>query len=84
MSGPYYYEFRLFPDEGAESTQFHGCASDGAARAKAGRLAKRHEASVDVARFGADGREEWGKRYITTASPSPYHASGFRFERLEV
>jgi hypothetical protein len=52
---------------------------DTAARAKAGRLAKRHNGPVDLAFAGG---ADWSERYITTASPSEFHASGYRFERL--
>jgi hypothetical protein len=52
---------------------------DQAARAQAGRLAKKIEGPVDLARVGA---EEWSERYLTTANPSDWHASGYRFERL--
>jgi hypothetical protein len=54
--------------------------SDSAAKAAAGRLAKRNGGPVDLAFAGG---AEWNERYITTAAPSPYHASGYRFERLE-
>lgn len=53
--------------------------SDSAARAKAGRIAKRINGPVDLARAGS---AEWADRYITTANPSEHHAAGFRFERL--
>jgi glucose-6-phosphate dehydrogenase assembly protein OpcA len=47
--------------------------------AYAGRLAKRINGPVDVA---LEGSEPWADRYITTANPSPYHAAGYRTERL--
>jgi hypothetical protein len=49
------------------------------AKACAGRIAKRIKGPVDLAFY--DDRE-WPNRYITTAYPSDYHASGYRFERL--
>lgn len=55
-------------------------SSDSAARGRAGRLAKRVGGPVDLA-FAGPG--DWSERYITTAAPSEYHASGYRFERLE-
>ncbi|MGX7874395.1 hypothetical protein ACVDG5_018035 [Mesorhizobium sp. ORM6] len=64
--------------ERAEITT-HRMAGDAAARAKAGRLAKRCKGPVDLAYAGA---APWNERYITTASPSEFHASGYRFERL--
>jgi hypothetical protein len=54
--------------------------SDSAARAKAGRLAKANGGPIDLAFAGG---AEWEDRYITTASPSIYHRSGYRFERLD-
>ena len=54
-------------------------SGDGAAKAKAGRLAKRINGPVDLAIAGG---ADFGDRYITTASPSDYHASGYRFERI--
>lgn len=51
-----------------------------AARGKAGRLAKSGNGPVDLAYAGNTG---WEHRYITTAAPSPHHASGYRFERLD-
>lgn len=53
--------------------------SEAAARSKAGRLAKRINGPVDLAIAGISG---WADRYLTTASPSEYHANGYRFERL--
>src|SRR3546814_6840473 len=54
-------------------------ASHSAARAKAGRIAKQIGGPVDLALAGA---APWDDRYITTASPSEHHASGYRLERL--
>ena len=51
-----------------------------AARAKAGRLAKRIDGPVDIALAGA---ADWADRYLTTANPSEYHSSGYRFERID-
>lgn len=53
--------------------------SDSVARTKAGRLAKRIGGPVDLAFAGA---APWNDRYITTASPSEYHSTGYRFEKL--
>lgn len=53
--------------------------SDASAKAKAGRLSKQIKGPVDVALAGA---ADWQDRYLTTASPSEYHATGYRFERL--
>lgn len=49
------------------------------AKAYAGRLAKRVRGPVDVASHRLIA---WDARYITTASPSEHHKSGYRFERL--
>ncbi len=75
------YEFRLFgPDAaGPETVEYHSLRSDASAKSKAGRLAKRTDGPVDLARAGA---ADWNDRYMTTAAPSEYHAAGFRFERL--
>lgn len=54
--------------------------SDSAAKAAAGRLAKRIKGPVDIAFAGA---ALWNDRYITTASPSIYHSAGYRFARVE-
>lgn len=54
--------------------------TDSAARGMAGRLAKKVNGPVDLA-FAGD--EPWDQRYITTASPSEHHATGYRFERLD-
>jgi hypothetical protein len=53
--------------------------SDAAARSHAGRLAVQNSGPVDLARAGA---ADWDERYITTASPSAHHVTGYRFERL--
>lgn len=53
--------------------------SDSAARSKAGTLSKQHKGPVDLAFAGS---ADWADRYITTASPSDFHAAGYRFERL--
>lgn len=57
-----------------------------AAQAKgyAGRLAKRVNGPVDIAHAYQAGEpgQDWSERYITTASPSEHHKSGYRFERL--
>ena len=53
--------------------------SDQAAKARAGRLSKTVDGPVDLARAGTT---EWYDRYLTTASPSKHHATGYRFERL--
>ena len=53
--------------------------NEASARSKAGRLAKSCNGPVDLARCGLSA---WNKRYITTANPSDYHATGYRFERL--
>ena len=53
--------------------------SESAARSVAGRMAKKINGPVDLAMAGS---ADWSDRYITTASPSEFHASGYRFERL--
>ena len=74
------FEFRAFPEGGVvEQVSFERLKTDSAARAKAGRLAKRVDGPVDLALAGA---AEWDERYITTANPSTFHSTGYRFERL--
>lgn len=53
--------------------------SDSAAKGYAGRMSKNMGGPVDVAFL--DGRP-WDERYITTAMPSEFHSTGYRFERL--
>lgn len=75
------YEIRPYDEDGREmGACFITKVTDAAARAHAGRVAKRNNGPVDLARAGAAG---WDERYLTTASPSEFHASGYRFERLE-
>lgn len=84
MTDLQYFEFRIFPaGDAPQLTEWHASKSEGGAKAKAGRLAMRHDGPVDVARYGSGGNADWGDRYLTTASPSPFHAAGYRFERLE-
>lgn len=74
------FEFVIY-DDGVREIR-RECAQmcgENAARAKAGRLAKADGGPVDLAYAG---EESWNERYITTASPSQYHTSGYRFERL--
>ncbi len=76
------FQFELHPynaDGGEQPVEVVMCVSDAAARAKAGRMAKRNGGPVDLARAGA---ASWADRYMTTASPSEFHASGFCFERV--
>jgi hypothetical protein len=60
-------------------TTVEDCAHVVAAKAKAGRIAKRNDGPVDLA---LDGDRPWSDRYITTAAPSKFHSSGYRLERL--
>lgn len=62
-----------------EEVTFERFASDAAAKSFAGRMARRIKGPVDLARAGG---ADWDERYLTTAAPSDFHASGFRFERL--
>jgi len=57
----------------------HSYEETSQAKAYAGRLAKRVNGPVDVA--FADERQ-WVDRYITTAYPSGFHTTGYRFEKL--
>lgn len=71
-------EFGAIISDRAEMTT-RSFAETAAAKAFAGRLAKRINGPVDIAFHRLI---SWEARYITTASPSEYHASGYRFERL--
>ncbi|PBB41743.1 hypothetical protein CK222_21545 [Mesorhizobium sp. WSM3866] len=73
------FEFHAYHDGLRADITTERLQSDSAARAKAGRMAKRCNGPVDLARAGA---APWDERYITTASPSQFHASGYRLERL--
>lgn len=53
--------------------------SEAAVRSHAGRVAKANNGPVDIARAGD---EDWNDRYVTTAAPSEFHATGYYFERL--
>ena len=80
------FEFHVYAgdDDGAIAERaeifFHRLSGDSAARARAGRYAKRFKGPVDLALAGG---AEWNERYITTANPSEYHAAGYRLERLD-
>ena len=82
------FEFHAFPGDrtGAIASKPEitrpKFASDSAAKSAAGRLAKRIQGPVDIARYGARGRG-WNERYLTTANPCPFSKSGFRFERID-
>jgi len=79
------FEFHAYrgTDDGSISVSpeitFARLSGDSAARAKAGRLARNINGPVDLAIAGA---ADWSDRYVTTASPSQYHSTGYRFERL--
>lgn len=75
------YEFVNYGKDagGSESREFYTLRSDSSARAKAGRLAKTIDGPVDLAIAGS---ADWNERYITTASPSEFHSSGYQFARL--
>lgn len=79
------YEFHAYNGAGDGSISsspditYARLSSDSAARSKAGRLARRIDGPVDIAIAGA---ADWNDRYVTTASPSEYHSTGYRFERL--
>lgn len=74
------YEFRVYPEGGEEANSESGMyRSDSSARAHAGTLAKRFNGPVDLATNEAG---LWEDRYMTTASPSEFHVTGYRFERL--
>lgn len=53
--------------------------SERSAIGRAGTVAKRNNGPVDVARV--DGGD-WSTRYVTTVSPSEYHAHGYSEQRI--
>lgn len=61
-------------------SEFRPFRSDSAARSWAARLAKASGGPVDLARAG---NADWNERYMTTAAPCEFSASGCRFERLD-
>lgn len=77
------FEFRDYGEDASRINPvvtFLRLRGDTAARAKAGRIAKNTKGPVDLAYAGS---AEWSERYITTANPCEFTASGYRFERLE-
>ena len=74
------FEFHCY-NENAEFIGMHveDHHSESAARSAAGREAKKNGGPVDLCHAGD---EIWEDRYITTAAPSEYHATGYRTERL--
>jgi len=77
---PRKFEFHAYrSDVGGPDVMTHEYEETAQAKAYAGRLAKRINGPVDLARAGS---EPWADRYITTASPREYHAARYRFERL--
>jgi hypothetical protein len=77
-----HFEFKSYGENaaGAEFVEYHYCKSESSARSKAGAIAKRINGPVDLA-YASGGA--WDVRYMTTASPSEFHVSGYRFERLD-
>jgi hypothetical protein len=79
------FEFHIYKgdDHGAVSDKAEiklvNLKGDSSAKAKAGGFAKQANGPVDLCYAGD---QAFNERYITTASPSKYHASGYRFERL--
>lgn len=77
------YEFHAYGKDAILNVPvitFERLNGDASARSKAGRIAKNTGGPVDLARAGSG---EWEERYLTTASPSEFHAAGYRFERLD-
>lgn len=88
----YRFEFHSY-NENAEFIGMHveDHRSVTCARNAAGRLAKQQGGPVDLCwsmkTAGPAAVEKavdapWDERYITTASPSEHHVTGYRFERL--
>lgn len=83
---PRNYEFKAYPGNSDGDVAAQAITSTGefeetaSAKAYAGRMAKRINGPVDIAFVNS---QEWNARYITTAMPSDYTASGYRLERLD-
>ena len=75
------FEIKSYGEDGGgkEVIEYQRFNSDSAARSYVGRLSKKIGGPVDLARAGG---AEWNERYMTTASPSEYHATGYQFLRL--
>lgn len=87
MPRPIKFELSAYPGGDAEKpdVSYVETRDASSARGYAGRLAKRINGPVDLAYAYQAGEpaQDWADRYVTTAAPSEYHASGYRFERLE-
>lgn len=76
------YMFRIYDEDAVFlRTEVEERPNDAAARSRAGTFAKTHYGPVDLA-FDGESDRDWAERYITTISPSEYHAAGWRAERL--
>ena len=74
-----WYEFHAYDAEGEGPTITAEQTTAGGAYSRAGRIAKRNDGPVDIAVMND---EPWDHRYVTTAHPSPYHAKGYRIEKV--
>lgn len=76
-----HYEFKSYGKDASEAefVEYKTFSSDSAARSYAGRRSIKIEGPVDVAHASGGA---WDRRYMTTAQPSEYHVSGYRFERM--
>lgn len=67
--------------------EFHAYAGDehGATAERADVTTKEFAETAQARAFDPPEQptRDWSSRYITTASPSEYHAAGYRFERLD-
>lgn len=75
-----FVHYGAFAESDTPTREYRQYRSDSAARSYAGRLAKRINGPVDVAFAGA---ADWDKRYLTTASPSDVHTSGYQFVKID-
>lgn len=77
-----HYEVHIYDDRdgiGTSGWKDFFAPSKKAARGRAGRLAKKYNCPVDLALSNID---PWGSRYISTAMPSTFHATGYSFGRI--
>lgn len=74
------FEIAAYPDNDAQINLTKTFRDVNAAKSWAGRMAKRIDAPVDIA-YSND--LPWNDRYVTTAAPSVFNTTGYRFERLD-
>lgn len=80
------FEFVHYGKDASENPEgvrtYRAFRSDAGAKSHAGRLARKIDGPVDIARAGG---AAWNDRYMTTANPADpeFWANGYSFERLD-